>query len=446
LKLTYDLTPRNTVSFFGLGGNTLVDDPTANANSDVRRATSTFIFLRSGWRWAVNPHLLVDSRLAYIRQPSAEENPDGQVLSRASYGEWSGGSNVAWAWTTNSTLEGGWTLRRLVDHFSDYTTGVPQATFLVDQVALRGDAFLQESSSLLNDRLHVLGGIRVDTRQDLDVHPFSAQAAAAWRVAHATQLQFAVGRYAQLEFPDFRYGQGTSCAFVQQSYERSNHFAVGVEQRLGENTKLRAQIFDRQISSFVITSESGATQCPIPFQQGTMETAKRYARGVQVVLQRRSSNRLSGWLGYTFVRARENRLFVTSPQAPFYSPYFDSRTDQPNSVNAFGTYRLKPTINLGAKLLYGTGFPIVSGLEQTSNGIQPQPVQRLPNYFRADFRIDKCWAFRRWKMTLYGEVLNLTDHNNRIISFVEVTPGGQQIVHTQRALPITPTAGLVFEF
>jgi hypothetical protein len=49
-------------------------------------------------------------------------------------------------------------------------------------------------------------------------------------------------------------------------------------------------------------------------------------------------------------------------------------------------------------------------------------------------------------MTLYGEVLNLTDHNNRIISFVEVTPGGQQIVHTQRALPITPTAGLVFEF
>ncbi len=49
-------------------------------------------------------------------------------------------------------------------------------------------------------------------------------------------------------------------------------------------------------------------------------------------------------------------------------------------------------------------------------------------------------------MTLYGEVLNLTNHENRILSFIEVAPDGHQVLHTQRALPITPTAGLVFEF
>ena len=92
-------------------------------------------------------------------------------------------------------------------------------------------------------------------------------------------------------------------------------------------------------------------------------------------------------------------------------------------------------------------MPTVSGLERTPSGsIQPEPDLRLPDYFRADFRIDKAWAFRHWKMTLYGEVLNLTNHDNRILSFVEVAPNGQQVIHTQRALPITPTAGLVFEF
>jgi CarboxypepD_reg-like domain len=443
LKLTYDLTPQHTVTFFGLGGNTLVSDPSATDNSDVRRATSDFIFLRAGWRWSVSPHLLVDNRLAYIRQPGLETNPAGQVLDRTSYGEWAGGTNVIWAWSKNSTLEGGWNLRRLADHVSNLEPGAMPLIYQSDQRALRVDGFVQEASSFLSNRLHVLGGVRIDSREDLGVHPFSAQGSAAWRVARATELQLSLGRYAQLEFPDFQFGQGTPCPFVEQMYEKSDHYSVGIEQRMGENTQVRVQFFDRQTSKFV--TNLGNAACLI--QPGTFNTAQRYSRGVQIVLQRRSANRLSGWIGYTYARARENALFTASPQSVVYSSYFDSTTDQPNSVNAFATYRLRPTVNMAAKALFGTGFPAVTGLERTpSGGVAPLPVQRLPNYFRADFRTDKDWAFRRWKMTLYGEVINLTNHNNRILNFVDVTPGGQQVVHTLGALPITPTVGLVFEF
>lgn len=445
LKLSYDLTPRHTVTFFGLGGNTLINDPSATADTDIHRATSDFIFLRAGWRWSVNPHLLVDNRLAYIRQPSLETNPAGQVLNRTSYGEWAGGTNVIWAWNANSTLEGGWNLRRLSDHISNFMPGVPQTTYEIDQAALRADGFAQASSGFLGNRLHLLGGIRLDGRQHLDVQPFSAQGATAWRVAPATELQFSVGRYTQLEFPDVQFGQGTSLCFVEQDYQKSTHYSFGVEQRLGENTQARVQFFDRQTSEFVVNKQGSA--CPPFVQLGTFNTAQRYSRGIQIVLQRRSSNRLSGWVGYTFVRARENALFTTAPQKTLYSPYFDSTTDQPASINAFATYRLRPTVNMAAKFLYGTGFPAITGLENTpTGGVQPIPVQRMPDYLRADFRTDKDWAFRRWKMTLYGEIINLTNHNNRILNFIEVIPGGQQIVHTQGALPITPTLGMVFEF
>jgi hypothetical protein len=113
--------------------------------------------------------------------------------------------------------------------------------------------------------------------------------------------------------------------------------------------------------------------------------------------------------------------------------------DQRHSLNAFATYRLKPTINLSGKVLYGSGFPAGSSFVQSN-------PERLGDYVSVDTRADKCWPFTRWKVTLYGEVLNLTDHNNRIVTSTVFTSTGQTVVTTQRAPPITPTAGLVFEF
>jgi hypothetical protein len=448
LKLSYDITPSHTLTFFGLGGHTHVDDGTATAPTDISKANSDFIFLRTGWRWSVSPHLLLDNRVAYIQQPYVENNLFGQALSRDSYGEWVAGSNVVWEWSQSSTLDAAWTLRRLADHFTSYTPNtLPGAllNYTRKQDALRESGYAQQSSSLFGDRLHVMGGLRVDGREDLRVSPFSAQGSAAWKVARATQVQFGIGKYAQLHFPDFGFGQGTSCSAIVSGYQRSNHYTGAVEQRVGENTRVRVQVFDRQGGDFTVTS--GGQQCPIPLVQGTRQSARNYSRGVQVVLQRRSANRLSGWVGYTFARAKESFLLDQAPPGPTYSPYFTSYSDQPHSVNGFATYRLKPTVSLSGKLLYGSGFPVVSGLQLApSAGVQPTPVTRQGNYLRADFRADKCWAFRRWKTTLYGEVLNLTDHDNRIVNFIEFLPNGQAVAHTQRALPITPTAGVVFEF
>lgn len=448
LKLSYDVTPSHTLTLFGLGGHTHVDDATATATTSVKKASSDFIFLRAGWRWSISPHLLLDNRVAYIQQPYVQRNPFGQVLSRDSYGEWVAGTNVAWAWSKRSTLDAGWTLRRLADHFTSYTPNVLPGTLLNytrKQDALRESGYAQQSSSLFGDRLHVMGGVRMDGREDLGVHPFSAQGSAAWNVVRATRVQFGIGKYAQLHFPDFEFGQGTACSAIEQAYQRSNHYSAAVEQRLGDNTRFRVQLFDRQGGYFRVTS--GGQECPIPLVQGTRRYVHDYSRGVQVVLQRRSANRLSGWVGYTFVRAKESFFLDRALQGPQYSPYFTSYSDQPHSVNAFAMYRLRPTVSLSGKLLYGSGFPVASGLQVASSGeLQPIPVVRLPDYVRADFRADKCWAFQHWKTTLYGEVLNLTNHDNRIITFIDFLPNLQAVAHTQRALPITPTAGVVFEF
>jgi hypothetical protein len=177
---------------------------------------------------------------------------------------------------------------------------------------------------------------------------------------------------------------------------------------------------------------------------------------VQLVVQRRSANRLSGWIGYTLAQAKQryfnvdNPIFSCPPFCFATSAYAPSLEDQRNSLNVFATYRLKPSINLSGKFLYGSGFPVSTGifiLVGTTYQQVGTETLRLP-YQRLDVRADKDWAFKHWKLTLYGEVLNLTNHyNQRFVYSSVIDPNtGQAQVKGLQGLPITPTAGVAFQF
>lgn len=84
----------------------------------------------------------------------------GNVITRNSYSEWLGGSNFLWSWNKNAVLEGGWTLRRLQDSFpSGVVTRSPLTLTVITatKVAIRESGYLQQSSSFLNSRVHLLG-------------------------------------------------------------------------------------------------------------------------------------------------------------------------------------------------------------------------------------------------------------------------------------------------
>jgi len=87
-----------------------------------------------------------------------------------------------------------------------------------------------------------------------------------------------------------------------------------------------------------------------------------------------------------------------------------------------------------------------SEIKEASTVLADDPFRAVQSLPGVSARADKCWAFTRWKITLYGEVLNLTNHKNEILLSEQVLPTGQAIPITQQALPITPTTGLAFEF
>ena len=439
VKLTYDITQGQNLNFYMLSGHTNVDVSSAASSSEpnaIKNTAGDFIFSRLGWRWSITPHLLLDSRSAYIREPFTERNSSGQPLLHDSSGEWVGGSNLSWAPNKDHILGGGWTLRRLQDYSAYYGPDqTPIVTYSANRKALRGNGYIQQTSSFLGNRIHLSAGLRWDGQERQATHPFSPQVSVALQARSTTQLQFGFGRFNQFQFPDSQYAAAPDFCFqTAETYQRANHYTAAIEQRFGENTRIRLQAFDRENDVFLTTKPISPCSMPGP-PSGTYKNSRGYSRGAQVLLQRRSANRLSGWIGYTLTYARQS--YLTYPlQNQTYSPYFDAIADQRHSVNAFAMYRLTPSVNLSGKILYGSGFPAEATLEN---------LPHLGTYVRLDVRTDKSWAFSRWKFTLYGEVLNLTNHYNPIFYYF-TTVNGQTALVTHRSLPITPTAGLVFEF
>jgi len=443
LKLTYDVAPSQSVSFYGVGGHTfyeLLKAQYALTPNNIQQATNDFIMGRAGWRWGVSPHLLIAARAAYIEAPVYYWNASRQPLNNTHDTEWVTGGSVDWSWKKDQVLEGGWMTRR-VGMSSESTVYNSDATVSntsgQSAVGWKTDEYVQQGSALWNNRLHIVGGVRLDTAQQFDFHPVSPQLSASLQVASATQLQFGVGRYNQFEFPASPAVQVVDCVDSVEVYQRADHYTAGVEQRFGENMRFKLLFFDRQNDMLDSYSFPGANGTCFS-SHGYYAFERDYARGVQIVLQSRTANRLSGWIGYTVLTARQSQL-VSSNLGPLWMPYYPTPEDQRHTINVFASYRISPTVHVSGKFLFGSGFPIPS-----TNNV------KLGDYQRLDVRGEKDWAFTRWKLALYGEVLNLTNHFNPRYFYTSYSsnPNGtaNSSVVTGQGLPITPTAGLAFEF
>jgi hypothetical protein len=310
-----------------------------------------------------------------------------------------------------------------------------------------------------------MAGMRWDHVNQVDAQPISEQLSAAVQIAKRTQIQLGVGRY--MQFPSFQE-LAEPCNFLpfpqpvalpRDLFERSDHFTAAIEHSLTEYTRVRLEVFDRENHPAIGSRFFSATgPCgPVIDRASTvplLSPIRDYSRGFQILVQRRSANRLSGWVGYTLDYARERVPEVVQLLTPpFFAPgplaTVPTTEDQRHTINAFATYRLTPAINVSGKWIYGSGFPVpgFSSFQVGSTFVTlPNNQTRLGSYQRLDLRMDKSWAFDRWKLTLYTEVLNVTNHNNPRFIFSSFGFNGQAFGVTDKGLPVTPTAGLVFQF
>ena len=126
-----------------------------------------------------------------------------------------------------------------------------------------------------------------------------------------------------------------------------------------------------------------------PYVCPANQPAHGVAYGVELLLRRPLSKRLSGWLSYTLSRSRRDEHFITESggdaQARVASDY-----DRTHVLNAIVAYDLGRRWRAGARLIVLSGTPF-----SNLRGNVPAPpynAYRDPAFYRVDVRLEKRWA------------------------------------------------------
>ena len=450
-RVTYDLTAKNNITLYVL-------ESFSNLNRDLSRskpginglvdAAYHYTLGNLGWRYAPSDRFLVVNHAAWMREKFDNDNLNRQPLGAGYYGEWVWNANATWMWNRQSPLDFGVGVRRLRSAGLNYQyqTTSPQPRLLDqhDGTAAREGGYVQQSWMPWAGRLHLTSGVRWDHHGVDDISVLSPQASLSFAVTQATRVQIGFGQYAQ--YPELAYLAST-LGSRRLLPVRSNQWLGAIEQRLGTRTRLRAEFYDRVDRDLIYQPlydprlVDGQLVVP-PSRPLYLNSLRGYSRGAEIFLQRSSANGANGWVSYAFGRAGM-RDGITGSRFP-------SDFDQRHTVNLYGGYRLKPTVNLSLKFSYGSGFPIPGYLRQAGTSYFLTDVRnqlRLRDYLRTDFRVNKAWTHDKWKLTLFGEVINLSNRANYLFdSFNGYNSRTFQAFLTLDTMfPILPSVGIVFE-
>jgi TonB-dependent receptor-like protein/carboxypeptidase-like protein len=312
-----------------------------------------------------------------------------------------------------------------------------------DADALRSGAYLH----LKWDAGHgfsLMPGLRADQWTLTGQQTASPWLLTEWRGRRGLSVRAATGMYRQ--FPEFEHVVGM-LGVEGMPPERAATFDVGVEQTLRDRWRLAVSGFHRAEGDF-IRRPGGETKIVNGRLVRGSQTAPYASRlsgdatGVEVLVQRRDPNGLSGWLAYSFGKLRYTDTVTAET--------FWGDLDQRHALNAYASYRVSPHWNVGAKLRVGSNFPI-AGYYVEQDGVyfisDRRNEERLPVYARLDIRASRTFTWTRARMTLFGEVINVLDRDNVRSNPPTVDSRTWRVSHLfETMIPIVPSAGILLEF
>jgi carboxypeptidase-like protein/TonB-dependent receptor-like protein len=469
-KLTYDLSGHHRLSLTAIwGGSQATRHPIKSFGeqegfSTRGHAGSDLATLR--WNWIVSPTTLLQTQAFWTRGSEHDRNPTGRLLLDDTATQTGIRAGLTHQFATSNVFEVGLSVRRVGEHYQreslwDYRLGaisahpVPVADFA--KAAWQPGGYAQASQTLLHARLKLQLGGRWDGLNVTGQNVWRPYASATFSLRPKTSGSVSFGEYAQFPSLQELYGEFGSPGLRA---ERATHATVSLEHLLTDRVRLRAEFYNRR--------ERGVIYSPLAefraIRPGVYATPQLgpilgnlldgYSRGFEISLQRRSANRLSGWISYA---RGYTRYWQDGTSLAFWGDF-----DERDTATAYGTYRLKPTLNLSASARYGSGFPLPGFLADPSTPdtgdqafvafrlVTTRNKVRLPDYERVDLRVSKVFNRDRFRLTVYGEVANVVNHKNWRYYNLVVPPFFQnagQVYQTRNTImPILPTAGLTLEF
>jgi TonB family protein len=303
--------------------------------------------------------------------------------------------------------------------------------------------------ALLEDRLHILPGVRLDpyfvsgTRRtplvgDTPSVGFSSQEAvieprlsARLAASEAITLKAGFGKYHQAPLPE-----DLSAVFgsPQLGLSSASHYLAGASARFSE-------LWSFETTGFYARSEALPIRSPASsplLAQALVGEGQGRAFGTQFMLRRDLGGGFFGWVSYTLLRSER-----TDRPDGGYRP-FDY--DQTHVFTALGSYDLGAGFEVGARLRYATGLPrtpVVRSYfdarrDQFTPVFGPHNSERIAAFYQLDVRASKRWKAGPLGLECFLDVQNVTNH-----------PNAEEIVYSRdyrqksfiTGLPLLPIVG-----
>ena len=192
--------------------------------------------------------------------------------------------------------------------------------------------------------------------------------------------------------------------------EKAWHYSAGVEWQAARGLSLDLTLFYKSMFDLVspttrTVAENGVVR-PLIYDNG----GRGRVAGVETLVRRDFSDKLTGWIAYTFSRSWRRDSGSDAWRL------FDF--DQTHILTALGSYKLGRNWTLGGRFRFVSGNPRtpIVGKVFNASADQYEPLfgavnsSRNPAFHQLDLRVDKRWVFDRWILDTYLDVQNVYNH------------------------------------
>ncbi|HTL00990.1 MAG TPA: carboxypeptidase regulatory-like domain-containing protein [Vicinamibacterales bacterium] len=410
-KLVYDLTSRHQVQFALTAGKSRLDrQPDDLDADDVKDGINTTAIGVLTWRYLASPKLIVTQKVSTTTNTFDNSTKSGSRLGEGRAAEALYRADWSYAAGSRLALSGGAQVGRssVSRRGKQYRPGT-QLDIVEDfsAAAVSESAFVE--ARLPAGSATVTAGVRLDhwaLTHDTRASPWLQ---VSWPVTRALTLRAGGGIYRQeAGFVETRGTRGTP----DLAPEHAGQFDAAIEGRFGAGMKWQVSGYNREDSDLIRLPNAeykvSGGRLVAPSATARYQNALNgYSRGVELLVQRRASNGLSGWLSYSFSHTKyHDRL---------NGERFWGDWDQRHTVNAYASYRFSPKYSASTRFRYGSNFP-TTGYWETRNGQYFVGTERntlpVPPYSRLDMRVNRAFTWEQKRLTLYVEVINVYNREN----------------------------------
>lgn len=449
-RLNCHVSEHNVLTLAVISGDTSLDRSGARQDmvpNSLLKVNQRSTFVNLSWLYSPTSRLQVALHAAWLPGSFEATAESLQSIGTGTYREKSLTGSVTWLASRHQTIAVGANTRAIGENGFTSTYDLVRATRQYNFYRASGflsGAYLVDSWTTWHDRLRITGSARSDHLTVNGQTTVSPQAGLALRLVGSLQVQLAAGQYTQ--FPELSF-LGSSLGSRSLLPARSNQFVAALSQSLPWGLHWKAEVYRRNDRDLLFqpTADArflnGVGFLP-PLNPLYANALRGTSRGLEFSLERSRLSGVNGWLSYAYGK--------TVMHDGVSNQSFPSNWDQRHSISAYGTYRLRPSVNLSSHWTWGSGLPAPGYFRLAGSQYYLSDIRnnvRLGSYQRLDVRVNKSWRGDKWHRALYLEVTNLTNHTNYRFGSLDGYnfSTGKAYVTVDSMFPILPAVGFVLE-